>query len=144
MDSKYLIENGFRRFGEFDPQEIKSREDELNFSGVYAFVLDKIFPRLNGETDIIYIGQTGSIFKRMLNYCDGYEKAPQDKRIKDSLEKIKTMIRIGRALKDKRLNNNVFIFYKNLSNDKCQEEESKLLKKYSNDHIELPPLNRRQ
>lgn len=78
----------------------------------------------------------------MIDYCNAYETAPQDKRIGDSVGKIKTKVRIGRTLEDVSLNNKVFIFYKKVEQYKCRIEESNLLRKYSEDHIELPPLNR--
>lgn len=151
MNSQFLKENGFRKFGEFDRTEIERRSSELDFPGVYVFVLDKEFSRLDGKTDIIYIGQAGSrnkrpIYKRIIDYCNAYESAPQDKRIGNQLKRLKTKTRIGIALKNVILNNKVTItiFYKNFPQDKCKEEESKLLKRYSEDHIELPPLNRCQ
>jgi len=151
MDSKFLIKNGFKRFGEFNYEHIKNKGSEINFSGIYAFVLDRTFSRLNGKTDILYIGQSGGrslrgrpIIERMDDYLRAYKSAPQDKRIGDSLNKIKTKVRIGRILKNPLLNNRVYIFYKKFNPDQCKREESSLLKEYSEDHIELPPLNRQQ
>lgn len=147
MNSKFLIERGFQKFGEFDCAEIQKRKLELDFTGVYVFVLDSDFPRLCGTTDIIYIGHAGKrterpIYKRMIDYCKAYESAPQDKRISEQIQQVKTKIRIGLALRDEVLNNRVTIFYKQIAPDQCREEESHLLKLYSEDHIELPPLNR--
>ncbi len=150
MNSKFLIKDGFKNFGEFSSYNIHTRDNsKLNFSGVYVFVLNKEFPRLNGKTDILYIGQSGSrngrqIFMRIRDYYNAYKSAPQDKRIGDSLKKVKTKIRIGRTLKNNKLDNKVLIFYKKISQDKCKSKESSLLKRYSQDHIELPPLNRQQ
>jgi len=147
MDSGFLIKEGFKKFGEFDYKDISVNKSDLNCQGVYAFVLDKRFPRLNGVTDILYIGEAGgrtgrSILKRMEDYLRAYKSAPQDKRISDSLKKVKTKIRVGLALRDLKLRNKVFIFYKKTPIDRCKKEENKLLKTYSRDHIELPPLNR--
>lgn len=147
MDSTFLLKNAFQKFGEFDYNNIKNGEAQLNDTGVYAFVLNTTFPRLCGTTDILYIGHAGSrskrpIYKRMIDYCKAYESAPQDKRISDSINKIKTKVRIGSALRSKSLDNKVILYYKIVEYSKCREEESNLLKKYTEDHIELPPLNR--
>jgi len=149
MDSKSLTQIGFKRFGEFNYECIKDKNSTINFPGVYVFILNRSFSRLQGKTDILYIGQSGGrsprgrpIIERMNDYLRAYKSAPQDKRIGDSLNMIKTKVRIGRILKNPLLKNKVYIFYKKLSPDQCKKEESDLLKKYSEDHIELPPLNR--
>jgi hypothetical protein len=147
MNSQFLIESGFKKFGEFIFDDIKNRQSELNLTGVYAFVLDEEFPRLRGRTDIIYIGHAGSrnkrsIHKRMLDYCKAYKSAPQDKRISDQIKRLKTKVRVGTTLRDKILNNRVSLFYKEIQHDECRKAEFNLLKQYSEDHIELPPLNR--
>jgi hypothetical protein len=148
MDSTFLIKNSFKEFGQLDINEARNRQNEINFSGIYVFVLNKKFPRLDGETDILYIGQSGQrtgrpIYKRMMDYLRAYESAPQDKRIGDSLYKIKTKVRIGATLKDKKIDNSVTLFIKKVEpHNNCKKEESKLLGQYYNDHLELPPLNR--
>lgn len=53
----------------------KEADDPLNKQGglaekpaVYALTVDKQIGRLRGKTDIIYIGQTGNLRKRMSEY----------------------------------------------------------------------------
>lgn len=90
---------GFRKFWRFDCKIIKESGSALNHSGLYVFVLNRKTPRLIGKTDIIYIGESTSISRRMGNYCRAYEAAPQDMRIHNDLEKIQTRTRIGRILR---------------------------------------------
>ena len=149
MNSRFLVEYGFSEFGKFICDDVKRRKVKLSSPGVYAFVLNSDFPRLNGVTDILYIGQAGgrkkmgrAIFYRMMDYCKAYASAPQDKRISDSIKRVKTRVRIGTTLKDELLDNNVYLFYKALPADQCQKAEFELLHKFTEEHIELPPLNR--
>ena len=147
MNSNLLLKSGFKNFGEFDCATIKTRAKELKKTGVYAFVLNKKFQRLKGETDILYIGQAGGgshgerpIFKRMMDYCKVSKSAPR-KRIGKSPKNITTKERIGIALK--KLDRQVLLFYKPVNKNQCRKKESDLLVRYSKDHIELQPLNRR-
>lgn len=151
MNSNYLKEEGFSKICEFSPEKILESKYALNSSGIYCLVLNNKFDRLKGKTDILYIGQSGgrngrTIFERLRDYVRAYESAPQDKRIFESILKIKTTKkRIGSLLHLKVFDRKVFIFTKKVSNkEDCFKTESELLSRFFEDHIELPPFNRRK
>ena len=140
MSSNDLIKRGFQKFGIFSLLDFRNKDNKkiFNNTGVYVFVLGEKFNRLIGETDILYIGQSGGtkrgkgrpVYNRLIDYCIGSEKAPQDKRVHDSLERL---IKAGKS---------VILFFKAVEKNNCEKEESDLLKQFSGKHIELPPLNR--
>jgi hypothetical protein len=148
MRLENLKEEGFLELSPFDlvwfgPQGKQEYKAALNSTGVYVFGTDYPFPRLLGniETDILYIGCAGrrtgsSIAQRMNNYRIGHPKAPQDKRIKDALEKLV-------AQKKQRIR----FFYKPLGKvgEPCEESrniEKRLLHEFFLEHLDHPPLNR--
>lgn len=102
-------------------------------SGVYLIVGDKRIKRLSGESDVIYIGRSGNLHKRIKYLLK--ELLPSDfasnwgrHTAREALKKILESTDIKTRIK-----------YSVCSNYK--ELETKLLQKYCKDHIEGPPLN---
>jgi len=94
---------------------------------VYAFRLNRYLEMLKGKSDILYIGSSKDLQKRIIkNYLKGVG-GQTTKRIHNCLieRKYKNFIEVGlKSTKD----------YKNL--------EKKLLDKFEKDHDQLPPWNR--
>jgi hypothetical protein len=99
MNSKELESKGFKEFPNFDIKKCGLKKypeyiDWLAKSGVYVFCLEDEFPRLKGETDVLYIGQAGNrngrpIWRR-LNEYRGQADA-HDRRMRDDLVRIPTI-----------------------------------------------------
>ena len=147
MDSRFLKNEGFKYFGEFPPKNIKQLLSNLDFSGVYAFVINYRFDRLVGRTDVLYIGQAGyrngrHISQRMHDYYKAYESAPQDLRINQIITRL-TKKRVGWLFNLRPFKNKISVYCIKATNQNCGKMEQELLKKYFEDHSELPPLNRR-
>lgn len=123
MNSTDLKKFGFKNwyyFKEIDESEIRNK------CGIYIIKLNKIFGRLKGESDILYIGHTTNFktrfFKNYLNGTGGI-----------------TTQRIHQYLiKKKYINKTMisWIFTKNY------DLEGELRDKYEEEHHELPPWNR--
>ncbi len=116
--------------------ETKNKELVLlipKLSGIYIVTANKEFERLRGKSDILYIGRTGNLRRRMKyllkyflppKFAGNWGKHTARKALKTILEE--TDIK-------------VYISYVTCSNYK--EIETKLLQKYCKNHIESPPLN---
>ena len=92
-------------------------------SGIYRIHSSLEFPRLNGETDILYIGKAKNLHRRLMTFIKGHGRSA-----------------IGRFNK---LRNSGFdlLFSFELSDEPRQREEAELTA-YETKHWELPPLNR--
>lgn len=111
---------------------LKNKEGILERStldiGVYIIRTDKSFGRLKGSSDILYIGKTntkGGFKTRMKQY---FNPGPSQL----------TNIRINNFLN----NNHVFMEILFLKDNDPESLERDLLKKYMEEHLELPPFNR--
>ncbi len=128
----------FEEYGEFRvPDFMDEKPKSLLATGIYVLTVENRFPRLRGETDILYIGQSGGakrgkgrhIRERLVDYCRGAEKAPQDKRIHDTLQELPP--HLGK----------VVVLYKPLPREDCLRVEKELLEQFRSEHLEPPPLN---
>jgi len=111
---------------------LKNKENILERStldiGVYIIRTDKSFGRLKGSSDILYIGKTnakGGFKTRMKQYFNPGPSQLTNIRIKNFLS-----------------NNRVFMEISFLKNNDPESLERDLLKKYVEEHLELPPFNR--
>ena len=96
--------------------------------GVYIMRLKSHnFGRLHGASDILYIGSTTAL-KGMASRIRGYLK-PGSSQF--------TNIRINKLLQT-----GMVVEIATIPNDHPRDLEHKLLEKYYNDHLELPPFNR--
>jgi hypothetical protein len=96
-----------------------------NLPGVYVFRLGEGFGRLKGSSDLVYIGCTTS--------ADGTIQ----RRLSDHL-------RVGR-FRDVQKVGKLGVCWKKLTTaEEASKEEAKLLRTYVSDHIELPPINRKE
>jgi excinuclease UvrABC nuclease subunit len=110
--------------------------------GVYAVVLGQEFPRLFGETDILYIGRAGklvnrggrqvqaSLRQRWTDYWQGTVETEQDFR-----DTLRLMMSAGDAPQ-------VLFTTHPITPEALAELEAELLGRFFADHRELPPLNR--
>ena len=126
MDSYTLYKYGFKnwykltdiRLGEITPP---------SEPGTYVLRLNRSFGRLRGQSDILYIGSTSNIYHRIIeNYLEGRGG--------------KTTQRIRYYIFDREYLELIEISWVTTDNPKQLEEE--LLKKYEEEHHELPPWNR--
>jgi excinuclease UvrABC nuclease subunit len=95
--------------------------------GVYVFKLNKYLNKLRGKSDILYIGSSKNLRKRIINnYLKG-RGGPTTKRIHSYLIKRNyiNFVEVGWKITKN---------YKNL--------EKKLRNKFDKDHDQLPPWNR--
>ena len=102
-------------------------------SGVYIITANKELERLRGKSDILYIGRSGNLRRRMkylLKYFLPPEFAGNWGR-HTARNALKTIL--------DETDTKVYISYVACSNYK--EIETKLIQKYCKNHIETPPLN---
>ena len=124
MNSKELEKYGFREWINFSDVS-KSKIPES--PGVYILRLYKQFRRLNGYSDILYIGSTANLRRRIYrNYIKSQGGL--------------TTQRIHRYLFSKGYLDKVEISW--IISEKYKETETLLLKNYEDEHHELPPWNR--
>lgn len=126
MDSNDLLDSGFSEIE--DPKNWSKLPQE---SRIYAFYVSEALERLEGKTDIIYIGETSNIQRRMREYFkpNGW--------IKDR----GTGHRINSKIQ--RYDGEITVVTKQVSgSSKDREEEQKLIRAFLNDHHELPAWNR--
>ena len=99
--------------------------------GIYVFRFRKEFPRLRGETDILYIGSTrdnGVLHDAIARYL-----------VSDATQT--TNWRINSLLTNERYQNKVEIAWSRLQ-ENANTEKQKLLTNFEESHDELPPWNR--
>ncbi len=92
--------------------------------GVYIIYIDKYFPRLKSKTNIVYIGKANDLKKRLLTF-------PREKGRK-AIQRFLTLQRNGFNL--------LFSIQKS---DDPKQLERRCLAEYEKQHLELPPLNRK-
>ena len=126
MDSMQLNQFGkeFSNWYTFDEQTLENAPKQI---GVYVMrkAGGQCFGRLNGESDILYVGKTsarGGLRQRLRMYLYRKPRTGTDKRIHDFVEK--TTIEVAWCLCDK-----------------PEHFEYSLLWQYFGEHDELPPLN---
>ena len=100
MDSKGLEIYGFTSWVKLSELEKNNGEDIPEEPGVYVFILDEKFGRLKDESDILYIGSTDKLYRRLYTmYIKGgsdgtterihkclYLKIPGDMRYLDKIK----------------------------------------------------------
>lgn len=127
MDSDDLLESGFSEIEH--PENWSELPKE---SRIYVFYVSKILERLEGKTDIIYIGETNDIRRRMKEYFkpNGW--------IKDR----GTGHRINSKIQH--YGGEVYVISKEASEDEKErrKEEQELTRAFLNEHQELPAWNR--
>jgi excinuclease UvrABC nuclease subunit len=121
-----------------------SYQDLPEDSAIYIFLLSKPFKRLNGESNILKIGETENLRKRMQNYF----KHSDNSKLEDN-KKRQTAYRLRyifeHLLKNK--NYKIEMYYKKLSpsdlkdGENLKNKEKNLLKEYFDTHFDMPPLN---
>ncbi|WP_017980964.1 GIY-YIG nuclease family protein [Methanocaldococcus villosus] len=128
MKSDNLSNYGFNTWKKLS--ELRE-EDIPEKPGVYVLRLNKTFGRLIGKSDILYIGSTKNLRRRIWeNYIEGGENQKGTaKRIHDYLTK-------------KGYLNEVEVSW--VIHENYREVERKLREDYENDHHELPPWNRQK
>jgi len=109
------------------PEHLKNKK------GIYVFVLGEKFPRLKGETDILYIGSTTRTYgERLSQYINPDVEGRQrtNRRINNGLR---------RLLQNGKL---VFLLFKPMEdNPRIKELENQLIEMFEKEHWELPPYN---
>lgn len=93
-------------------------------SGIYRIHTQKLFPRLLGKTDIVYIGKGQNLRKRLLSFF-GYGT----RRATHRFDRLKQK---GFKL--------AFSFLISKNPEALEKQE---IKKYELRHLEIPPLNHR-
>lgn len=141
LNSRALKKSGYKCWAELSEESYDDPElnEQLKKTGVYVIISDRSFRRLHGETDILYIGQSGGssrgkgrhMIDRLSDYLYPTASAPQDMRIHNSMKTLR-----------ERENATLFALYKQLSRNRCSAEEKELLRRFEEEHIELPPWNR--
>jgi len=103
-----------------------------NNYGVYIFFLSKEINRLRGKTDILYIGvATSGLRNRINRYLNPDKKQKTNFRIKKFFEKL---LSGGESIN--------LLFIECCNKEEAKKLEDELLKKFEEDHWELPPFNR--
>jgi len=129
MDSCSLIRYGFLKW--YRLLDIKYGSVDIPSSpGVYVFRLDRCFGRLQGSSDILYIGHAKNLCERILeNHLRG-KGGKTTKRIHYYLCKMNYL---------------EYVEVSWITTDSVKDSigmEKLLLKEYEKDHHELPPWNR--
>jgi hypothetical protein len=124
--SKDLINYGFSSWKQFS----KLKEGDIpEEPGVYVLRLDKTFGRLVGESDILYMGSTENLRKRLWgNYIKG-RGGKTTKRIHYYLISLGYLDRVEVSW---------------VKSGDYKSLEEKLREEYEKDHHELPPWNRQK
>lgn len=99
-------------------------------SAIYVVTLDRLFPRLRGETDILYVGKSRNLSQRWKDYWQC--TTPTER---DFHETLVTLLAAGDTVR-------VFFSTRVTTPDELGAEEAALLHCYHVEHRELPPLNR--
>lgn len=138
MNSENLRERGFEIYGEWKLSdtgklELIGRDGVLEGKGVYAFILCEEFGRLQGRSDILYIGRAKKFETRLDRYSSNPDKSQiTNRRVGDFLVRL---LEEGYR---------IHVYFKVLNDDDdIGREERKLLEQYECEHYELPPFNRR-
>ena len=128
MNSIFLKEYGFKKWHKLT----HIKEERVNVSessGVYILRLNRKFKRLQGESDILYIGCTGNLRERIVeNHINGRGG--------------KTTKRIHKYLFAKGYAESVEVSWILLDDVSKDAREKMLLEEYKEQHHELPPWNR--
>jgi hypothetical protein len=120
--SRFLVIKNFHNY-----QELKAE------SGVYIFISNNSIQRLVGESNILKIGQTSNLKRRMSAY---FREENPDK-LKNK-KKRQTAYRLSRYL---RLINNCTLLFMPAPLGELKSIEKSFLKQYYENHYESPPLN---
>jgi hypothetical protein len=127
MTSKDL--QGFSAWVSFSRRGI---EGAHNKAGAYVIrtCAGKLFGRLNGSSDIVYIGRASQLRRRLKQHLN---PRYDERDIASILKRIQSDF------------GPLDVSWKESGDTaKAKLEETKLLEKYLSDHIELPPLNRQE
>ncbi|MHA1410264.1 MAG: hypothetical protein ACTSQY_08185 [Candidatus Odinarchaeia archaeon] len=125
MDSSQLTNSGFVNWYPFNRQTIKNAPA---MNGVYVIRMfdGQSFGRVKGESDIVYIGKAKRKNGLKVRVADYFRKS-------------------SRTTTEFRINRFANKFDLDISWQICQKPEDlemTLLKRYEEEHYELPPLNR--
>lgn len=105
----------------------KSDDAKKTSNVVYVWLCEKVIPRLQGRSNIIYIGKTSqSLYNRHARYASVEANEHNWSRYKYILNQFGP----------------IRIQYKTYNNKELRTKEAELLNAYFNDHLEWPPLNR--
>ncbi len=137
MNSKYFENEKFSAWNPFEPENFdpKNKDKSQKISGVYVIKIDEEICRLYGSSDIVKIGETKNINKRIWRYLKPFDT----EKLKNKKNK-QTAYRIRKAYED--LNYKFQVAWKKKSGRGNRKKyEIELLDKYLYEHYELPPLN---
>jgi predicted GIY-YIG superfamily endonuclease len=111
----------------FDFKEAPKQAPKL--PGAYLLRLKggKKFNRINGETDIVYIGSTDNLSRRFYGYNHPGRSQYTNQKVNDFV------IKFGHDVE--------FMWKEEPDGESARITESELLKKYQKKHHEYPPLN---
>jgi excinuclease UvrABC nuclease subunit len=130
MDSKELRKRYGIRFWCKLSDDLDDLKQKIPIeSGIYVFKLNRYLEKLKSKSDILYIGSSKNLQKRIINnYLKG-RGGPTTKRIHSYLIKRNyiNFVEVGWKITKN---------YKNL--------EVELINKFDKDHDQLPPWNRRE
>ncbi len=106
--------------------------DKFSGQATYLLVCNRQIGRLEGASDILYIGQSGRLGGRLSDYRRGKKKStPQDYRI---LETVGNLTSEGVTV-------SLHVCQKPPDGQSVEDYESQLLSRYETEHWELPPCN---
>ena len=129
MDSNDLRSYGFTSWKNLSILAKNKGTSISPIPGIYVFKLNKVFGRLQKMSDILYIGSTDNLYRRIYgNYIRGSGGG--------------TTQRIYTYLNNLKYLNKTEVSYIPSNNPKYIEK--KLLDEYEKDHHELPPWNRQE
>jgi len=118
------------RFRKWIPLQTVNKQVLPPVPAVYVLKhIEGCFPRLIGESDILKIGATTNLLRRIIRE---YVKGAGGETTK----------RIHRYLMDYGYMKKVELGFAEFRVDKCKPLERELLQQYEEDHHELPPWNR--
>jgi hypothetical protein len=120
-----MTSNDLSEYSDWEEWDSDAVRKAPNLSGVYVFRLAEGFGRLRGRSDLVYVGCTtstdGTIQRRLSDHW-----------------------RAGR-FRDVQKVGKLEVCWKKLTTaEEASKEEAKLLRTYVSDHIELPPINRKE
>jgi hypothetical protein len=138
MDSDSLAKHGFGAWYEFVSEPWDYGRERLcgeasrqapAAPGVYAFRRCQRFARLNGDTDLIYIGH-GYVLDRLMKYASLRYKVPDKATTETRLAEYSLSVALQVA------------WVAQPSKPDAKNLEGELLRLYAEEHLECPPFNR--
>ena len=123
MESKDFIE--FKSISEFE----KAHKEAGSGPGVYLLRTKGgvIFPRIVGETDILYIGSTKNLKRRFYSYNNPGATQYTNQKVKNFVVDLRHEAE--------------FLWKEESDPERARITERELISRYQRDHHEYPPLN---